>query len=76
MTQTFWKYVTHRQGAMACPSSSTSTLMSARLESPRPVRQLAPTVPHEGSLRRQPHGRYDGTIIFDGKEIQFRSIKD
>ena len=23
-----------------------------------------------------PHGQYDGTIIFDGKEVQFRSIKD
>ncbi|WP_026459633.1 multiple monosaccharide ABC transporter ATP-binding protein [Schaalia suimastitidis] len=23
-----------------------------------------------------PHGQYDGTIIFDGKEVQFSSIKD
>ena len=23
-----------------------------------------------------PHGQYDGAIIFDGKEVQFRSIKD
>ncbi len=45
----------------------------SEVHAPSVVKTVPQVHPHEGSLRRH-HGQYDGAIIFDGKEVQFRPL--